>query len=185
MKKIIALIITVLLLTGCINVTIEVPEEKMEKVIDKVSEVNVSTGEKDETLKESTSTKWAEGKFELLSGIPPYPDPEPLKYGGKVQLKGWIIDRESYVGDTSPHFYITEESKKKFPDYRWDNPNKDEYSRSFQLIGKNGEKHETLSDEQMQKLRKYNEKIPATILVSGYNQYMEGTAVMFYVEILE
>ncbi len=55
----------------------------------------------------TSSTSAPQQGWTLISGTPPYADPDPIIYEGNVTLTGWVINKPAYVGDNVPHFHVS------------------------------------------------------------------------------
>ena len=101
--------------------------------------------------------------FALVSGTPPYVDPDPIVYEGRVELKGWIEIVPAYVeGTETEHFRISDESLSQMPS---DLLKKDNV---YYLL-------ESIDDKTMAELKLYNKDNPATIIVEGLTVVQEGS----------
>jgi hypothetical protein len=115
----------------------------------------------------------AEVPFTLTSGKPPYADPDPIVYEGRVTLKGWIENAPSYVpGTETDLFTVAEESMKSMPQ---DLLNKD--NRYYKLT--------SITAEQMAELKKATKEAPVTIVVDKLTVVMEGVPDLNFVSIVD
>gem|GEM_PF-3562478 len=123
---------------------------------------------------ETTPTKIdAEVPFTLTSGKPPYADPDPIVYEGRVTLKGWIENVPSYVpGTEKDHFTVAEDSVSKMPGDLLHKEN-----RYYQLTG--------INDVQMTELKNATKENPVTIVVDRLTIVMEGTPSLNFVSIVD
>lgn len=116
------------------------------------------------------SSKWV-----LISGEEPYADPNPLVYTGNVELHGYMEMGIYYAEEKELQFRVIDEDLKKFPEM-----NKYKYFRLFYK----GENIKNIK-EILDKLQKYNDKNPATIISNGLTYQMEGTPTLILSEIIE
>jgi len=150
----------------------EIAEEEVEteeiSTEEKIEEPSKETPVEPKAEEPQVDTPW-----KLTSGTPPYADPTPIVYEGKVTLTGWIENVPSYVpGTEQDHFTLSDESLAKMPSDLLHKEN-----RYYQLNG--------VTDEQMVELKTATKENPATIIVDKLTIVQEGTPSLRLVSIVK
>lgn len=103
-------------------------------------------------------------EWELTAGTPPYADPDPIVYEGRVELTGWIINKSAYVGESVPHFHVADLSRVPL-DY-------EDYLAQ-------------ISPEDLDKLLSATKENPSTVLATKLQFNMEGSPFIYIDQVIE
>jgi len=186
MKKtiVVGLVLNLLLLASGCTINLDLGYNTDTKKDEAKTDQTVTTGEISDYAKETPATDTTKTEtpkidvvtpdvsFKLTSGTPPYADPKPIVYEGRVTLKGWIENVPAYVAGTEKdHFTVAEESVSKMPNDLLHKEN-----RYYQLTN--------ISEAQMAELKKATKEKPMAIVVDKLTIVMEGTPSLNFVSIV-
>ena len=171
MNKLIPLI-SLLIFTACTAGQAPSLEEKIPDTVEPSSEEQEDKKEV-EAVFTPRSELPSETEFKLVSGNPPYADPDPIFYEGQVELEGKVEDID-YFGSTVQQFVVSESSLEKIPEHI--------RGREFRLAsyvrGQEEKKAELLSLDVLEELRDKSKESPISIRVDSLRIYMEGSPIM-------
>lgn len=115
--------------------------------------------------------------WRLEAGFPPYSDPVVLVYSGKAKLDGWLIEGGAKgEKNPDPYFHIADKDLQKLPFSMQKNQ---EYL--LKVYSKEN-KFEKVPQKTIDRLKKFSEKIPATITVDKIEAFTEGSPILTIVD---
>lgn len=175
MKKFLALVCslaTVIVFSACSLGT----ETSTDVSVDTPTDSTNTDGASTDTS--NTAATFTETPFELVSGIPPIPDPSPLVYKGNVKLSGWIIYKPAYVGEDTAHFRVADEDLDKLP------AEVKAKHKEFVLVLIDESGEQQVSESVIDEITAASEASSATIIVDGLKWRMEGSPTLNFVELV-
>jgi len=107
--------------------------------------------------------------FKLVSGQPPYADPDPIIYNGPVNLKGWMVMEPFYVGpETVAHFVVAPDNQNLLPEFL--------KGKHFWIKEKNNQGNwQDISQAMLDKLSKSSSANPLTVTAENLQVIQEGS----------
>lgn len=160
MKKIVFASLLTLLIAGCA-----------------VQEPAQDESTQDESNNESSSVESVE-----WVNVSDVPEDVPV-YEGRAEIKGWIVQTPMFIDDLYPHFHVSDEDFKKFP----------QNASKFQnFLLKEWDKTDptdpnfvNVSEDVIKELSSYSESNPVTIIVDRIVISQEGSPSLGLVDIVK